>query len=109
DHGGPNGDGDSPFVDNQSIDFGANVLILSGRNPELIVGDTGVIDKAINLSVNDVAGGMPTRTSGQIVDNTIRVNNIANVDPGQVFFTTGGTGSGSISGSGGTWEFRDTF
>ncbi|KKL19547.1 hypothetical protein LCGC14_2464370, partial [marine sediment metagenome] len=30
-------------------------------------------------------------------------------DPGQVYFSTGGTGVGTISGSTGTWEFQDNF
>ena len=106
--GGDNGDG-SGSLPTAVIDFSSDVRILSGLNPELVVDSGGQITTAKNVSVNDAAGGNSNRTSGTIVDGTIRVNNIFNDDPGQVYFSTGGTGIGQIKGSGGIWEFRDTF
>jgi hypothetical protein len=106
--GGDNADGHGELP-TMAVDFDSNVLILSGRSPELIVEENGTISKAVNVSVNDIAGSNSTRTSGLIVDTTIHVNGINNADPGQVYFSTGGSSSGSITGSGGTWTFRDTF
>jgi hypothetical protein len=62
---------DSPVtVDSRTpnVAFSSDVVILSGRNPELLVDVSGQIVKAVNISVNDIAGGSATRTSGTIDD-----------------------------------------
>ena len=94
----------------QTINFNSNATIFSGPSPELDIDAGGNITKAVNVSVNDSAGGgSAQQTSGAIVSPAIVVNPIVNHDPGQVYFSTGGTGSGAINGSGGTWTFLDSF
>ncbi|RUY91989.1 hypothetical protein, partial [Mesorhizobium sp. M7A.F.Ca.CA.001.10.2.1] len=102
--------GSSPDDRPQSINFNSDVLILSGRSPELVikqlvVGAEGQIDVAVEVSVNDTAGG-GSATEGEgstIQSNDIVVNNIVNPGPGDVVFD-----SNSMIGAGGTWTFRDT-
>ncbi len=94
--------GNTNFVDNEDIDFSSDVLILSGRQPELIIDADGNITRAVEASVRD--GAVTARTSGHINSTEIFVNDIQNPGPGDVVFDADGT----ISGSGGTWEFRDT-
>jgi RTX calcium-binding nonapeptide repeat (4 copies) len=97
--GGDNKDDNGDHVSN-TLDFNSNVLILSGRSPELHVASNGTIDQMVNLTAHiDV----PT--------STVIVDDIFNDDPGQVFFSSGGTTVGSIVHTlgVGNWEFRDTF
>ena len=95
--GGDNGNADVG-TRNNTIDFNSDVLILSGRSPELTVESDNTISRMVNLSAS-ISGGV------------IHVDNITNDDPGQVFFGTGGSTTGSIAHTKalGTWEFRDTF
>jgi hypothetical protein len=88
------------------IDFDSDVTILSGRSPLLEIDDGGNIKSAVNVSVDDSAGGGPSnRTSGHIQSDTIVVKDISNDDPGQVYFNA----HDHINGSGGKWTFIDTF
>ncbi|HEX5279640.1 MAG TPA: hypothetical protein VFW28_06150 [Micropepsaceae bacterium] len=105
--GGSSDNGGSGLsIPNNKIDLSSNVVILSGRSPELIIDNTGPtgahIAKAVNVSVNG------DQTSGDITGD-ISVDNITNNDPGQVDLRTSTDDPGAITGSGGTWDFRDSF
>jgi hypothetical protein len=63
----------------------------------------GNIETAENASVNN--GNNTVGSSAVNGSGIISVDPIRNQDPGEVYFANNGT----ISGSGGTWEFRDTF
>ncbi|WP_456654689.1 hypothetical protein [Bradyrhizobium sp. JR3.5] len=107
-HGGPGDNGDRPSIDNDLIDFSSDVVILSGRSPELTVTDNGAGGVTVTRDVN-----VPVTIDD--ADKKIIVGNIVNKDPGQVFFSTGkdttGALAGSIKDSAGTglWTFVDTF
>ncbi len=105
-HGGPADNGEDPWIDANTIAFSSDVVILSGLSPVLVVDSDGKIVTADNISVNS---GNDVVNTDAYVGDTISVDPITNSDPGQVLFSTGGPGAGTISGSGGTWEFRDTF
>ncbi|MBK5565795.1 LEPR-XLL domain-containing protein [Ensifer sp. SSB1] len=103
-------DGSSPDDRPQQIDFNSDVLILSGRSPELVVkqlviGADGQIDVAVEVTVNDSAsgGGNSEGEGDTIQSDDIVVNDIVNPGPGDVVFD-----SKEMVGSGGTWTFRDT-
>ena len=93
-----------------TINFSSDVLILSGRSPELVTkklvivnGPNGAyIDTAVNITVNAGVGREEAK-SGNIDRDKIYVNDIENPGPGDVAFK-----STDISGSGGTWTFRET-
>ena len=112
--GGGSG-GDVTNVQQRTVTWNADTHIFSGQSPELVIDENGVITTATNLSVRTSEN--PNQTSGQIVsEDEIFVNDIGNDDPGQAFFDNridagryAGTGTLSIGGSGGTWEFSDTF
>jgi hypothetical protein len=97
-----NGPNSNPI--HPQLDFSSDVVILSGRSPELDIDAGGNITKAVNASVVGVGS-----TVGSYVDpdhdGSFAVANISNDDPGDVYFAA----SEHINGSGGTWEFRDTF
>jgi hypothetical protein len=100
----------NPDTVTDQIDFDSNVLILSGRSPELLVkelsiAEDGKILTAVEVTVNDSAGGgASAEGEGQNVDSdTIVVNDITNPGPGDVVFV-----SAAIAGAGGTWTFRET-
>ncbi|MCB9929003.1 MAG: hypothetical protein H6844_06280 [Alphaproteobacteria bacterium] len=106
--GGSDEHGDPDYVD--SMDFDSDVLILSGRSPELdvvrelVIGSGGNIVKAVNVTVDDSpGGGSATKTSGTTLSDHIIVNDITNPGPGDVAFD-----SADIDGSGGTWTFRES-
>src|SRR5262249_10275169 len=80
------------------IVWNANVRMLSGPNPHLVIDQDGNIAIANNVSVD---GGLQ---SGQVLAGLIRVDDIANKIQEQAYFV-----SDTIGGSGGTWDFRDTF
>jgi len=92
------------------IAFSSDVLILSGRSPELVVKKLVVnplaqIEEAVNVTVDDTAagGGADEGTGATIESAKIIVNDIKNPGPGDVAFV-----SSTISGSTGTWTFRET-
>src|SRR5262249_48229131 len=89
------------------IDFSSDVTILAGRSPDLEIDGSGNIHRSGNVTVDDSAtpGESATKTSGLIKSGTIIVNDILTQDPCAVFFAA----TNHINGSGGTWEFRDTF
>ncbi|MEL6550929.1 MAG: hypothetical protein AAFQ54_11870 [Pseudomonadota bacterium] len=94
---------------NNPIAFSSDVLILSGRSPELVVNAAGVITSAINITVNDDVDPLDAidrteATSGAIQRDKIYVNDIENPGAGDVAFLS----DDSISGSGGTWTFRES-
>ena len=108
--------GSDTDVDNnqtRTIQWNADVHVFSGQSPELVISDTGKIDKAVNISVKTAANA--NQTSGTIAstESEIFVNDIVNDDPGQVYFNDAGDASGSgstgISGSGSAWDFSDTY
>src|SRR5262249_55464166 len=111
--GGSHGDTNNNQA--RTVTWNADVHIFSGQSPELEIDANGVITKAGNVDVNDsaTAGESATKKSGLIKSGTIVVNNITNDDPGQAYFDDSGDASGSgsvsISGSGGSWDFSDTF
>jgi Ca2+-binding RTX toxin-like protein len=75
---------------NRTVQWDADVVILSRLNPNLVIDRDGNIIEAVNVSVDDSAGGGPTqRTSGQILSDTIVVNDILNTHTGEVLFTAG--------------------
>src|SRR5205823_3565760 len=87
-----------------------DVLILSGRSPDLVVKKLVVapnaqIDEAVNVTVNDTAGGggAAEGKNDTISSPKIIVNDITNPGPGDVAFL-----SSKIYGGGGTWTFRET-
>ena len=82
------------LIEANSIDFDSDVIILAGRNPLLIIDEAGNIAKQVNV----------TATVGA---NTVTVDPIMNMHPGNVIFATGG--DGTTVGSGGLWEFQDNF
>ena len=103
------GDADENGSTSQSdiINFNSDVLILSGRSPDLVtkeltVGAGGRIEKAVNVTINDGAG-REAISSGTIQRDKIYVNDIVNPGPGDVAFD-----SSAIVGAGGTWTFRET-
>jgi hypothetical protein len=67
--------------EDRTVTWAANVSILSGPAPELVVDENGNIVRAVNVSVND--GGV-IKTSGQIVGNVVDVNHITGGPGGQV-------------------------
>ena len=84
------------------IHFSSDVLILSGRTPQLFIDTGGNITLAVEASVKD--GGVD-KTSGHINDSTIFVNDIINPGPGDVLFRSDKITGGGV---GSTWDFRDT-
>jgi hypothetical protein len=67
--------------EDRTVTWQANVSILSGPAPELVVDENGNIVRAVNVSVSD--GGV-NKTSGQIVGNVVDVNPITGGPGGQV-------------------------
>ena len=100
--------------DNQTrtVNWNADVHIL-GQSPELVIGANGEILKAVNVSVRTAANAQ--QTSGTIAagEAEVFVNDLRNSSSGQVYFNDAGdavgTGTVSISGSGSTWDFSDTY
>ncbi|MES9844904.1 MAG: hypothetical protein ABW131_09690 [Candidatus Sedimenticola sp. 6PFRAG5] len=74
-----------------SITWNADVVLGGGSNPELVIDEDGNIEKAHNISATVGA-------------DSITVNNLTNDDPRNVEFR-----SAFISGSGGTWDFHNSF
>ena len=116
--GGADANGNGAIVDLDTIDFNSNVIILSGRSPELVIDAGGNILEAVNVSVDDSAtdgAGVTHKTSGHFDSPTIIVNDIVNTNPGKVLFTTGTESQGKIKGNANTpatdalWEFRDNY
>ncbi|HMC70300.1 MAG TPA: hypothetical protein VKJ07_14185, partial [Mycobacteriales bacterium] len=116
--GGDNGNSDNGVGAGPHVQFDANVLILPGPNPELVVGATGLIQKAVNVSVWDQAAGVTRHQGDTITDSVIRVDDISNHDPGQVYMEAKPTNAGyaapiTLDGGPGdgsnVWEFRDTY
>jgi hypothetical protein len=68
-------------LEDRTIRWDANVTILSGPAPELVVDENGNIVRAVNVSVNDLG---VNKTSGQIVGNVVNVNPITGGPGGQV-------------------------
>ncbi|MBI3917574.1 MAG: hypothetical protein HY322_11275 [Betaproteobacteria bacterium] len=107
--GGGAADGATRILTDE-IAFSSNVLILSGRSPELVVKKIVVspnaeIEEAVNVTVNDTSGGGGANegTGDTILSAKVIVNDIVNPGPGDVAFV-----SSTISGSTGTWTFRET-
>src|SRR5262249_52105327 len=76
------------------IDWSANVVILDGPSPTLVVGADGAIQTAINVSVNgpNHAHGDHTITNSAVNSNGhVNVDDITNMDPGDIQFTTNST------------------
>jgi hypothetical protein len=96
---------DSPG--SQNIHWKANVVILSGPSPTLVVNEAGKIEKAINASIAGVGSAIDSPVDPGST-GSFTVSPIMNTNPGQVDFTTTG-GSGTIDGSGSTWTFIDTY
>jgi len=74
-----------------TVDFNSDVIINSGRTPTLVVASDGSVAVRVEIPTLSIGGGV------------INVGNIVNPGPGQSLIV-----SDSITGSGGTWEFRDT-
>jgi hypothetical protein len=92
------------------IDFSSDVVIFSGRSPELVIDSSGHIAKAVNIGVNGVfEPGIGTQAYDG--SNNISVDNVVNDDPGEVYFNsvTIAGGSGAPGAGSGTWDFRDSF
>lgn len=92
----------------ETLPFSSDVLILSGRSPELVVKEitispTAEIEKAVEVTIDDGAFGTKSGVGDDILSAEIVVNNIRNPGPGDVVFD-----SEVISGNGGTWTFRET-
>ena len=94
---------------NRTVNWDADVVILAGPSPELLVGSDGRIVRAINVGVN----GQFIPVPGTLVTGDINVDDLINDDPGDVVMQTdGGTVSGGQVISGhhwGTFEFRDNW
>ncbi|WP_294608493.1 hypothetical protein [uncultured Roseovarius sp.] len=108
--GGSDEHGDQNTDFSENIAFDSDVTILSGRSPELdvirdlVIDDRGFIQKAINVTIDDSAGGgIADLDSGQIQSDLIVVNDIGNPGPGDVAFD-----STTMAGSNGVWTFRET-
>jgi hypothetical protein len=104
--------GSSPDDRPSEIDFSSDVLILSGRSPELLVktldvGPNGTIEKAVEVTVdgNGDGTGAAIGQGDTITSEDIFVNDITNPGPGDVVFF-----SDTITNTGaeGTWTFRET-
>ena len=98
----------------RDITSNADVTILSGRSPYLEIDSLGRITKAIETAVCDQAActSFHSNTTFQTT-GTIIVKDIVNPGPGKVVFRApaqgnSGDSSTTITGSGGTWTFRDT-
>ncbi|MHB1243985.1 MAG: beta strand repeat-containing protein, partial [Gaiellaceae bacterium] len=94
------------------IPFSSDVVILSGRSPQLVIDAGGNVALAIEASVNDSPSNA-ARTSGLINSATVVVNDISNPGTGDVYVNARKTGSSTggaarITGSGGTWEIQYT-
>ena len=91
------------------IDFSSDVVIFSGRSPELIVDANGNIAKAVNIGVNGVFE--PLFGASAVAGGVISVDNVINDDPGEVYFDSEAIsgGNGAPGAGSGTWDFRDSF
>jgi hypothetical protein len=94
------------------IAFSSDVLILSGRSPDLVTKTLVIgmndgfaqIERAINVTVDAAPGNTTASAQGTAIErDRIYVNDIANQGPGDVAFL-----GSNISGSTGTWTFRET-
>ena len=83
----------------KEIHWESDLLLLSGPIPRLQVNSAGHIVRAINVTIN---GGQ--NAVGSDAGSNFSVDDIVNDDPGQVLFK-----APSITGTGSTWDFRDTF
>ena len=97
--------------ESHTINWDADVVILAGPSPELLVGADGRIVRAINVGVN--GGFIPV--PGSMVVGDVNVDDLINDDPGDVVMRATGT-NGSITGGQlinghhwGTFEFRDNW
>ena len=81
---------------NHNIDWNSNVVVTSGPSPTLIINANGIITTAINVGPGFTVGNpAPVNANGDIV-----VPDIANADPGDIWFVTGSTPlGGSYSGN----------
>ena len=113
--------GDRDWVEDQDIRFSADVRILSGRTPELIVASNGTIALAVNNGNNFPpvpAPGSPCGIVPTVTATTVQVNDIKNPGPGDVVFTmdvsndadskTMDIGDSAVVAGTGTWTFRDS-
>jgi hypothetical protein len=74
-----------------TITWDANVIVAAGASPYLLVDSGGNIVKAVNVTVDDSAGGGSSHlTSGQIKSSTVVVNTVTNPGSKVVFSASGG-------------------
>ncbi len=81
-------------TESRTVVWNANVNLIDGVSPILVIGPNGNIVQASGLSVNDGPGN-PTQTSGQITSSTIVVNDLAAANTGQALFV----GANSVTNS----------
>jgi hypothetical protein len=103
-HGHDRGDAQDNPVEHQTIPFSANVTILSGRSPQVVIDANGVVQTAIQATVYD--GTTPVAQGHAASGGTIIIGDLSNAGAGLAMFRSGS--SVTATGSGGTWTFNDT-